>query len=133
MKQLASWPDMGSVPWNSSGLAALLATDAASRMFNRTNVTVCLSHLFLFLDFLWKFSYESDLRARMNKRLPFEQQSPIPVARARSDESKKLFSDCTNKIWVSQGLIRTGKSGAILQLVQMSDLIEGKFLGFSFN
>lgn len=65
VKQLASLPDMGlqlKDCQHSSGLAVQLATESATGTTNSTNIAHCLSHLFLFLEFLWKFSYEIDQR-----------------------------------------------------------------------
>lgn len=87
-------------------MAALLATDPATGMFNRANVALCLSHLFLFLGSLWKFSYETDLRDRMNKEPPFEQLTPTPPPSVTPDESKK----CSQIAQVKFGPYRTYKS-----------------------
>jgi hypothetical protein len=84
-------------------------------MFNRTNDALCLSHLFLFLEYRWNISYKTDLRVRMHKELPFEQLSFIPSSPARSDESRKkkivLRLHEQNLSLIRAFLTRVGRSG----------------------
>ena len=78
----------------------------ATGMFHTANVVaLSLSHLFLFLEFLWKISYEMNLRVRMNKELPFEQLSCTPPSPPHQmKEKKKMFSDYARKFGPPKGL-----------------------------
>lgn len=146
MKQLALWPDtdlsflkvLCSLEFLRLGYPAGHRPDTG--MCKRANVALCLSHFFLFLEFLWKFSYETDSKVRMNNELLFNNCLPLPPHRPRAGaRTHSTTPDESNVLRLHKqilGLLRTlsaWKVGMILQWVQMSDLDESKFLGFTFS